>query len=140
MLTIRAMVEFGPWMFEEIEELDSRSESCQRCGTSIKYVWICRLTTTGEAWRIGSKCAPILLEVSEAVWGERTKRFDKMLKTLLRLRKLEARLADRPSLEPEDGWLNAQLARIETGDLTERELKVLNWRCSQIEKLDRLSS
>lgn len=134
MLTIRAMVEFGPWMLDHIDPLDSRSEACQRCGTAIKYVWVFHLTTTGEEWRIGSECGPKLVEISKEVWGEKTKRFGKMLRALLRLRKVEELLAGRPDLEPKQGWLRSQFEQIERGKMTDRELMILNSNCGQVER------
>lgn len=80
-ITIPAMVRVGPWTLKAIER-DENWSHCERCPTPIKEIWVCEVDEADEAmlvklegkraWRIGSTCGPVLLEVSEQVWKQST--------------------------------------------------------------------
>lgn len=81
-ITIPAMVRVGPWALNAIERNENWS-SCERCHEPLKEIWICEVDEIDEAmlvklegkraWRIGSTCGPVLLEVSKHVWKQSTR-------------------------------------------------------------------
>lgn len=98
MLTIRAMVRFGPWTLNDIERVDEL-EHCHRCNASIREVWVCEIESSHERsaelgdqtiWRIGNECGPALMQVSDEVWKHQTSpvrsriRYAKRLEVLLK--------------------------------------------------------
>jgi hypothetical protein len=95
MLTIRAMVRFGPWTLTTIERVE-QLEHCQRCDTKIREVWVCEVDAhhnldglSGQSvWRIGSDCGPALMCVSDEVWHRETKVVSQRLRAAKRLDKL----------------------------------------------------
>lgn len=98
MLTIRAMVRVGPWIVREVMK-QADFTSCQRCGTSIKEIWVCEVDVDSErirelggqrVWAIGSTCGPTLLEVSEAEWSKLERPLARRLKLLARIDRLIA--------------------------------------------------
>lgn len=89
MLTIRAMVEMGPWFLDHIHVLPGRHDRCMRCTTKIKNVWVMeKLTDPTDTWRIGSCCGPKLQDMSEEVWDLLSKPFRLSLAHLTTLERL----------------------------------------------------
>lgn len=144
MLTIRAMVEFGPWVLDHVEVLNRLDrEDCSRCSRRIRYVYVLRLLHTGEVRRVGSTCGPLVVEVSEEVWGRRTERQRRLVALGKRLEKLLPPLGEREDLNPEPGhedslrgaaWVHAQLKAVAAGSLKSNEISVMNTRCKFLER------
>lgn len=96
-ITIPAMVRVGPWTLNAIER-DENWSHCERCNERIKEIWVCEVDEFDEAmlvklegkrvWRIGSKCGPVLLEVSEQVWKQSTQGVQYRLKLWRRFDRL----------------------------------------------------
>src|SRR5262245_28790090 len=117
-ITIPMMVRVGPWTLNAIER-DEKWSNCERCNEPIKEIWVCEVDESDEAmlvklagkrtWRIGSKCGPVLLEVSKQVWKRSTQEAQYRLKLWRRFDRLVQRArqmsADLPSLILERGPL-----------------------------------
>ena len=89
------MVRVGPWTVESVQHGPWRQ--CDRCGARHKEVWVCTVDADAvelgtvldgkRTWRIGSKCGPTLILVSEKVWAEKTGPVMKTLHLLVRARR-----------------------------------------------------
>jgi hypothetical protein len=134
MLTIRAMAEMGPWIFDHIHILDGLDERCQRCSTPIKNVWVMEMQTEPKVTqRIGSCCGPKLEELSAELWKTTTAPFALSLRhmqTLARILECEAQF---PQLAPREypvGWA-AEQQRLLAKVLTKHERRVMGSRVSR---------
>jgi hypothetical protein len=132
------MAEMGPWILTRIDVLDRRSENCQRCGTSIRYVWVMeKQTEPKEVWRIGSECGPTLEQVSQLLWETTTKPFKGSVRHMATLERLAEWERDYPDCRPphyELGWAESQRATIAAGGLTPHQRRVLGSHISRAEK------
>src|SRR5215510_1687135 len=119
LLTIRAMVDMGPWLLRDVDELEGRHEKCEVCGTRIKHVWVMeKQTAPRDVKRIGSECGPRLELMSATVWNEKTKQMRGSIRQLAALAKLDSCERAHPELRPKRyplGWAAEQRCRVGAG-------------------------
>ncbi len=125
------MARVGPWTIRAVS-WNPGTESCERCGRTIKRIWECSVDPAdGRAhglggkldWRIGSKCGPTLLEVSDQVWDENTKAATRNLALIRRLDELVT-AAENAGVEL-PAVVEERRPLIESGQATDSQLRHL---------------